>query len=132
LNVTPNGKVLPCHAAETIPELAFWNVKTKSLAEIWAASPAFNAFRGTAWMPEPCQSCDRKEQDWGGCRCQALALIGEAAATDPACVRSPFHAEMQALAASAAAASAPPAYSYRGFGPKAEADADPAPAPEGA
>jgi pyrroloquinoline quinone biosynthesis protein E len=98
LNVTPRGKVLPCHAAETIPGLEFWNVKTHSLADIWANSPAFNAFRGTAWMQEPCRSCPRREEDFGGCRCQALALTGDAAATDPVCHLSPLHHKVVALA----------------------------------
>ena len=98
LNVTPSGKVLPCHAAETMTHLTFERVTERSLAEIWANSPAFEAYRGTDWMPEPCQSCSRAEIDWGGCRCQALALTGDAAATDPACALSPHHAEMVALA----------------------------------
>jgi superoxide dismutase, Fe-Mn family len=76
--VTPAGKVLPCHAAESIPGLQFWNVRERSLADIWANSPAFNAFRGTAWMKEPCASCPRRELDFGGCRCQAFALTGDA------------------------------------------------------
>lgn len=88
-NVTPSGKVLPCHAAETLPGFRFMSVKDASLAEIWRHSEAFNRFRGTAWMPEPCRSCDRREIDWGGCRCQAFALTGDAAATDPVCFRSP-------------------------------------------
>src|SRR6267154_1680496 len=78
LNVTPSGKVLPCHAAESIPGLEFWNVREHSLADIWANAPAFNAFRGTAWMKEPCASCPRL--DFGGCRCQAFALTGDASA----------------------------------------------------
>jgi pyrroloquinoline quinone biosynthesis protein E len=81
LNVTPAGRVLPCHAAESIPGLVFWNVREHSLADIWANSPAFNAFRGTAWMKEPCASCPRRELDFGGCRCQAFALTGDASAT---------------------------------------------------
>jgi PqqA peptide cyclase len=116
LNVTPLGRVLPCHAAETIPGLEFWSVQDHSLAEIWREAPAFNAFRGTDWMPEPCRSCDRKERDWGGCRCQALALTGYAGATDPACHKSPLHDRMQALAAGEAANLAPPAYIYRAMG----------------
>lgn len=84
-NVTPAGRVLPCHAAETIPDLAFEAVGMRPLAWIWEESSAFQRFRGTAWMPEPCRSCDQKEIDWGGCRCQALALTGNAAATDPVC-----------------------------------------------
>jgi PqqA peptide cyclase len=99
LNVTPAGKVLPCHAAETIPGLEFWTVKEHSLADIWADSPAFNAFRGTAWMQEPCATCPRREQDFGGCRCQAFALTGDAAATDPVCHLSPSHARTAELAA---------------------------------
>jgi len=91
LNVTPSGKVLPCHAAETIPGLEFWNVRDHSLADIWASSPAFNAFRGTDYLPEPCASCQRREIDFGGCRCQAFALTGDARATDPVCHLSPAH-----------------------------------------
>ncbi len=89
INITPSGKVLPCHAAESIEDLDFDTVGNKSLGWIWENSEAFNKFRGTDWMPEPCQSCDRKEIDWGGCRCQAFALVGNAAATDPACALSP-------------------------------------------
>ena len=92
LNVTPSGKVLPCHAAETLPGLRFPTVADASLAEIWYHSPAFAHFRGTAWMAEPCRSCERREIDWGGCRCQAFALTGDAARTDPACSLSPDHA----------------------------------------
>ncbi len=99
LNVTPGGKVLPCHAAETIPGLEFWNVRDHSLADIWANSPAFNAFRGTAWMKEPCVACPRREQDFGGCRCQAFALTGDAAAADPVCHLSPQHDQVVSLAA---------------------------------
>jgi pyrroloquinoline quinone biosynthesis protein E len=99
LNVTPAGKVLPCHAAESIPGLEFWSVKAHTLSEIWQHSPAFNAFRGTAWMKQPCASCPRREQDFGGCRCQAFALTGEAAAADPVCHLSPDHAKVTALAA---------------------------------
>ena len=99
LNVTPAGKVLPCHAAESIPGLEFWNVRDRSLADIWASSPAFNAFRGTAWMKDPCASCPRRELDFGGCRCQAFALTGDAAATDPVCHLAPNHARVAELAA---------------------------------
>ncbi len=120
LNVTPSGRVLPCHAAETIPGLEFWSVRDRRLAEIWARSPAFQAFRGTEWMPEPCRSCDRREIDFGGCRCQALAIVGDAAATDPACELSPHHARMLELADQA---SAPPTirYAYRGRSQRGEA-----------
>jgi pyrroloquinoline quinone biosynthesis protein E len=99
LNVTPSGKVLPCHAAESIPGLEFWSVRDHSLADIWRNAPAFNAFRGTAWMQEPCASCARRELDFGGCRCQAFALTGDAAAADPVCHLAPGHAEVTALAA---------------------------------
>jgi len=99
LNVTPSGKVLPCHAAESIPGLEFWSVREHSLADIWARSPAFNAFRGTAWMKEPCASCARREIDFGGCRCQAFALTGDPRATDPVCHLAPAHDEVVALAA---------------------------------
>ncbi|MEN8723466.1 MAG: pyrroloquinoline quinone biosynthesis protein PqqE [Alphaproteobacteria bacterium] len=88
LTISPEGKVLPCHAAETVDHLTFDTVRDKTLSEIWYDSPAFNTYRGTDWMPEPCQSCDLKEVDWGGCRCQALALVGDAGATDPVCSKS--------------------------------------------
>ncbi len=112
LNITPSGKVLPCHAAETIPELAFERVTERGLAEIWRDSPAFERFRGTGWMPEPCQSCDRREIDWGGCRCQALAITGDAANTDPACGLSPHHTEILALAETESGRQAP-SFDYR-------------------
>jgi pyrroloquinoline quinone biosynthesis protein E len=91
LTVTPNGRVLPCPAAAAIRSLTFERVGTRALAEIWERSPAFVAYRGTAWMPEPCRSCERREVDWGGCRCQAFLLTGDAGATDPACELSPHH-----------------------------------------
>lgn len=97
LNVTPSGKVLPCHAAETIPGLEFWSVRDRSLEEIWKSSPAFQAFRGTNWMQEPCKSCARRERDYGGCRCQAFALTGDARATDPVCHLSPDHSVIERL-----------------------------------
>jgi len=99
LNVTPAGRVLPCHAAESIPGLEFWSVRQHSLADIWSHSPAFNAFRGTAWMQEPCRSCARRDIDFGGCRCQAFALTGDARATDPVCHLAPRHDDVVALAA---------------------------------
>jgi pyrroloquinoline quinone biosynthesis protein E len=99
LNVTPSGKVLPCHAAESIPGLEFWSVREHALADIWAHSPAFNAFRGTDWMREPCLNCARRDIDFGGCRCQAFALTGDARATDPVCHLSPGHEAVQSLAA---------------------------------
>ena len=99
LNVTPSGRVLPCHAAESIPELEFWNVREHALADIWQNAPAFEAFRGDAWMQEPCRSCVRKDQDFGGCRCQAFMVTGDARATDPVCQLSPHHEDMEMLAA---------------------------------
>ena len=96
LNITPSGKVLPCHAAETLPGLDFPTVREASLAEIWHHSDAFAQFRGTAWMAEPCRSCERREIDWGGCRCQAFALTGDPARTDPVCGLSPDHALVEA------------------------------------
>ena len=113
LNVTPSGRVLPCHAAETIAGLEFWSVRDRPLAEIWRNSPAFQAYRGTDWMREPCRSCDMREIDFGGCRCQALAIAGDAAATDPACELSPLHTTMRTLAESDASA-ADDEYQYRG------------------
>ena len=101
INVTPAGKALPCHAAETLPGLSFPSVREQSLAAIWHSSPAFERYRGTGWMAEPCRSCDRREVDWGGCRCQALALTGDAGNTDPACALSPHHQAMQAAIAAA-------------------------------
>ena len=98
LNVTPAGKVLPCHAAEIIPGLEFWNVREHSLIEIWHNSPAFNAFRGQDWMQEPCKSCARRERDFGGCRCQAFLISGDARAADPVCHLSPQHALVSQLA----------------------------------
>lgn len=98
LNVAPDGQVLPCHAAQSIPHLTFDNVKSKALAEIWYEGSAFNAYRGTDWMQEPCRSCERKEIDFGGCRCQAMAVVGDAAATDPVCIKSPHHGALQAKA----------------------------------
>jgi pyrroloquinoline quinone biosynthesis protein E len=99
LNVTPGGRVLPCHAAEVIPDLEFWNVREHSLADIWRSSPAFQAFRGTDWMQEPCRSCSRRDQDFGGCRCQAFLLTGDARAADPVCHLSPHHPIVAELAA---------------------------------
>ncbi len=98
VNVAPNGAVLPCHAAQTIPHLSFDTVREKPLAEIWYDGAAFNAYRGTGWMAEPCRSCDRREKDFGGCRCQAMALAGNAGATDPVCVKSPHHAALKSRA----------------------------------
>ena len=115
LNVSPSGKVLPCHAAETIVGFTFDSVRARSLADIWRNSEAFNRFRGTDWMPPLCRSCERREIDWGGCRCQAFALTGDAAATDPACALSPDHAALVDLA-EVESGSAPPDFVYRRIG----------------
>ena len=97
MTVTPNGNVLPCPAASAIRGLHFENVRDRGLGEIWRDSDAFTRYRGTGWMPEPCRSCERRELDWGGCRCQAFLLAGDAGATDPACSLSPDHAIVAAL-----------------------------------
>jgi pyrroloquinoline quinone biosynthesis protein E len=95
--ITPNGDALPCHAAPIIPGLRFENVKNRSLSEIWKHSDAFQKFRGEDWMHEPCRSCDRRAQDFGGCRCQAMLLAGEAAATDPVCSLAPQRPKVDAI-----------------------------------
>ena len=97
--VSPNGDVLPCHAASVIPGMRFENVKEKSLQEIWENSPAFQKFRGEEWMKEPCKSCDRRHLDFAGCRCQAFLLAGDAAATDPVCSLAPTRAKVDAILA---------------------------------
>jgi pyrroloquinoline quinone biosynthesis protein E len=89
--VSPDGLVLPCHLASGLPGLKWQSVLDRSLGEIWRDSDALNAFRGEAWMPEPCRSCERRTIDFGGCRCQAYFLTGSAAATDPACTLAPHH-----------------------------------------
>jgi len=91
LAVGPDGVALPCHAARDLPGLEFANVRDHSLEWIWYESPAFNAFRGTGWMKEPCASCDEREKDYGGCRCQAFKLTGDPRNTDPTCALSPLH-----------------------------------------
>jgi pyrroloquinoline quinone biosynthesis protein E len=88
--LTPDGRALPCHGATEITSLHFDNVKERSLGWIWEESQAFNAFRGDEWMREPCRSCPRKAVDFGGCRCQAFALTGDATNTDPVCTLAPF------------------------------------------
>ncbi len=112
LNVTPSGRVLPCHAAETIPSLRFDNVLDRSLSEIWYEGQAFNAYRGDSWMPELCRTCERKTVDFGGCRCQAMALAGDASATDPVCSRSPLRKALAERAESDSQADPPP-FVYR-------------------
>jgi len=113
MNVTPQARVLPCHAAESLPGLEFDNVKDKRLADIWLNGQAFQKYRGTSWMKEPCRSCPRAEIDFGGCRCQAMAFTGDAANTDPACSFSPHHAAFVAAAEQESAVPKPPAFVYR-------------------
>jgi len=97
LAVAADGSALPCHAAKTLPGLSFPNVTEQTLEDIWYQSDAFNAFRGFEWMKEPCRSCSEKEKDFGGCRCQAYALTGDAAAADPVCGKSEFHDEVKKI-----------------------------------
>jgi PqqA peptide cyclase len=89
--IDPSGQALPCHAAGVIPGMIFDNVREHSLERIWRESTAFQRFRGEQWMPEPCRSCDRRAEDFGGCRCQAFLLTGDASATDPVCTLAPRH-----------------------------------------
>jgi len=110
LAISPRGDVLPCHAAESIPGMRFPNLRDTSLREAWLHSDAFNRFRGTAWMPSPCRGCEHAERDWGGCRCQAAALLGDAAQTDPACALSPHHA----MLAEAVELATEDGFAYRG------------------
>ena len=97
INVAPDGTVLPCHAAATIPHLQFDRVPDRPLADIWYDGAAFNAYRGTDWLPPLCQSCDRRDVDFGGCRCQAMAILGDADAPDPVCRKSPGRAVLDRL-----------------------------------
>ena len=117
LTVTPDGTALPCHAARMLPGLTFPNVRTDSIKSIWYDSEGFNHFRGSGWMKEPCRSCPEKTRDFGGCRCQAYLLTGDAANADPVCDLSPHHhlvteavaaAEAEAVRGAGKAASAGP------------------------
>jgi pyrroloquinoline quinone biosynthesis protein E len=102
--VTPDGRVLPCHAAAELTHLEFHRVPERSLRAAWEDAPGMNAFRGEAWMKEPCRSCPARERDHGGCRCQSFALTGDAAAADPACSLSPHHDVIEAARAEPASA----------------------------
>jgi PqqA peptide cyclase len=97
LGVGPDGAALPCHNAREIPGLDIPNVRDHSMREIWYESKAFNFFRGYEWMQEPCRSCDEKSKDFGGCRCQALMLAGDASKTDPVCSKSPDHGVIEKI-----------------------------------
>jgi pyrroloquinoline quinone biosynthesis protein E len=96
LTVTPDGAALPCHTARMLPGLAFPNVRSMGVREIWYESEGFSRYRGTGWMKEPCAFCPEKEKDLGGCRCQAYLLAGDPAAADPVCAKSPHHAAVLA------------------------------------
>jgi len=104
LDITPDGTALPCHSARQLP-ISFPNVREQSIEQIWKHSFGFNKFRGFDWMPEPCQSCGEKEKDFGGCRCQAFMLTGDAANADPVCSKSAHHDKI--LAARTEAEEAP-------------------------
>lgn len=119
IDVTPTGNVLPCHAAPTIPGMTFDNIRDRKLADIWINGEAFNKYRGTAWMKEPCKTCDRREIDWGGCRCQALAVTGDPTNADPACALSSWHQAFADIAEKESHEPAPP-FIYRRVGIAAE------------
>lgn len=106
LTVTPDGTALPCHTAKMLPGPAFPNVRDQGLRDIWFDSEGFNRYRGTAWMKEPCRSCEHQERDLGGCRCQAWLLAQDPAAADPVCSKSPHHALVTGAVAQATAAAA--------------------------
>jgi pyrroloquinoline quinone biosynthesis protein E len=110
LVVSPDGLTLPCHGATQITTLQFDNVRERSLDWIWRESPAFQAYRGDEWMAEPCRSCPRKTVDFGGCRCQAFALTGDATNADPVCTLSPFR---QIIDRAVQEATGAPGYRYR-------------------
>jgi pyrroloquinoline quinone biosynthesis protein E len=115
LTVNPTGDVLPCPTASSaIPDLHFENVRARALDWIWRESESFNRFRGTEWMPEPCRSCPQREIDFGGCRCQAALLTGNAANTDPVCEFSPNRAVVdEALRDTNSSSSYRPDWTYR-------------------
>ena len=96
LVVSPDGLVMPCHMAHTVPGVELERVGSRPLAAIWRDGAGMNAFRGEGWMKEPCRSCDRRGVDFGGCRCQAHHLTGDAAAADPACALAPGHPVVRA------------------------------------
>lgn len=104
--INPTGEVMPCHAASVIPGMRFDSVRDVALEEIWRESSAMNAFRGDEWMMEPCRTCARKEIDFGGCRCQAFMLAGNAAEADPICRLSPHHSVVESLQSDSSADSA--------------------------
>ncbi len=110
LLVNPIGRALPCHSAEIIPGSAMPSVKEKTLQDIWEKSELFKAFRGTDWMEKPCRSCNRKDLDFGGCRCQALALTGRPNAMDPVCQKSGLRPVVDEILLTREERVEPPAY----------------------
>jgi pyrroloquinoline quinone biosynthesis protein E len=102
LNVAPDGVALPCHTARMLPGLRFPSVREASLREIWFESEGFTRYRGTGWMKEPCASCEHREEDLGGCRCQAFMIAGDPAMADPVCRLSPHHGRVEEAIAEAA------------------------------
>ena len=108
---------MPCHAAGVIPGLRFDNVKERSIREIWESSEAFKRFRGEDWMQEPCKTCERRTRDFGGCRCQAMLLAGDAALTDPVCSLSPQRERVDAILAAIPALTGQPARHTGGRAP---------------
>jgi len=108
MTIAPDGTALPCHTARMLPGLAFPSVREMGLREIWVDSEGFNRYRGTGWMKQPCSSCEHKEADLGGCRCQAFLLAQDPAAADPVCPKSPHHAEVTAAVARAEAGTPAP------------------------
>jgi PqqA peptide cyclase len=113
LLIDPSGQVLPCHAAAVIPGMSFDNVREHSLEWIWRESAAFQRFRGEQWMPEPCRSCERRTEDFGGCRCQAFLITGDANATDPVCTLAPTHHLIESARLEARSAGEQVSWSYR-------------------
>jgi pyrroloquinoline quinone biosynthesis protein E len=111
--VAPDGLVMPCHEARGLPEVELWHVTERSLRQCWEGAPGINRYRGEAWMPEPCRSCPERARDFGGCRCQAFHLTGDAGVTDPACALSPARGELLRARADAAGDAA---WVYRGGG----------------
>jgi pyrroloquinoline quinone biosynthesis protein E len=111
--INPSGRVLPCHAAEIIPGMEFDSVREHTLEWIWNDSGAFQRFRGDKWMPEPCSSCERKSEDFGGCRCQAFLITGDPTATDPVCSLSPNHHLIEAARLQTKSGTTQVSWSYR-------------------
>jgi pyrroloquinoline quinone biosynthesis protein E len=129
LVVTPDGVALPCHQARSITTLSFENVRSRSLGAIWTDSPAFRAYRGEAWMPEPCRSCEERGRDFGGCRCQAFALASDASAADPACALASGHDRVlvaRARAEATAGSTPPPSIRLRRFRTELKGGSEPA------